>query len=66
MNTTMSSAVFCASALASSLMLGAAEPIAHWSFDDAANLGKDSIGNNHLTACIVTASYGTPKSVVER
>ena len=53
----------CAFALP--LMLGAAEPIAHWSFDDVANLGKDSIGNNHLTACIATESYGTPKSVAD-
>ena len=54
-----------ACAFALPLALVAVEPIAHWSFDDAANLGKDSIGNNHLTACIATASYGTPKSVVD-
>lgn len=40
-------------------------PIAHWTFDDSENLGKDSIGNNDLIACVATASYGTPKTIAD-
>lgn len=44
---------------------GATKPVAQWSFDDPSNLGKDSIGDNDLIACIATASYGTPKTIAD-
>lgn len=42
---------------------GATKPVAQWSFDDPSNLGKDSIGDNHLTAAIASESYGNPKII---
>lgn len=44
---------------------GATKPVAQWSFDDPSNLGKDSIGDNDLIACIATESYGTPKTIAD-
>ena len=54
-----------ASVLLASFAFGATKPIAQWSFDDPANLGKDSIGNNNLIACVATESYGTPKTIAD-
>ena len=36
------------------------EPIAHWRFDDDANIGKDEMGNTHLVVNSDMASPATP------
>lgn len=43
----------------------ATKPIARWSFDDSANLGKDSQGGNDLTAAVATPSYNTPAQIAD-